>query len=146
MQRNTKTKKNLEIVVPLKHLSNFWRDLDTSLNYCEVSLTLTWSENWVLTGIIKSTTINANPNANPPVEARERIPNVQIKNYNMSIDGKSFFDMSIKNGEETYNQMIGIRRSKKIVLLEDLKEIKKRQCFSSLKIQKKQLFNFDKML
>ena len=47
-QRNTKTKKNLEIVVPLKHLSNFWRSLDMSLINCEVSLTLTWSENCVL--------------------------------------------------------------------------------------------------
>ena len=40
-QGNTKTKKNLEIVVPLKHLSNFWRTLDMPLINCEVSLTLT---------------------------------------------------------------------------------------------------------
>ena len=44
-QGNTKIKKNLEIVVPLKHLSNFWRSLDMPLINCEVSLTLTWSEN-----------------------------------------------------------------------------------------------------
>ena len=50
-QRNTKTKKNLEIVVPLKHLSKFWRTLDLLLISCEVSLTLTWSENCVLTDI-----------------------------------------------------------------------------------------------
>ena len=30
-QNNTKFKKNLEIVVPLKHLSNFWRTLNTPL-------------------------------------------------------------------------------------------------------------------
>ena len=48
---NTKTKKNLEIVVPLKHLSNFWRNLDMSLINCEISLILTWSENCVLTDI-----------------------------------------------------------------------------------------------
>ena len=42
---NTKTKKNLEIVVPLKHLSNFWRSLNMPLINCEVYLTLTWSEN-----------------------------------------------------------------------------------------------------
>ena len=46
---NTKTKKNLEIVVPLKHLSNFCRTLDIPLINCEASLTLTWSENCVLT-------------------------------------------------------------------------------------------------
>ena len=37
--------KNLEIVVPLKHLSNFWRVLDMPLINCELSFTLTWSEN-----------------------------------------------------------------------------------------------------
>ena len=30
-KRNTKTKKNLKIVVPLKHLSNFWRTLNMPL-------------------------------------------------------------------------------------------------------------------
>ena len=44
-------KKNLEIVVPLKYLSNFWRSLDMPLINSEVSLTLTWSENCVLTDI-----------------------------------------------------------------------------------------------
>ena len=42
-QENTKAKTILKIVVPLKHLSNFWRTLDMSLINCEVSLTLTWS-------------------------------------------------------------------------------------------------------
>ena len=50
-QGNKKTKKNLEIVVPFKHLSNFWRSLDMPLINCEVSLTLTWSEKCVLTDI-----------------------------------------------------------------------------------------------
>ena len=38
---------------------------------CEVYLTLTRSENCVLTNI--TTTRDANPNADPPVEGRERI-------------------------------------------------------------------------
>ena len=46
-EENTKTKKNLEIVVPLKHLSNFWKSLDMPLINCEVSLSLTWSVNCV---------------------------------------------------------------------------------------------------
>ena len=50
-QGNTKTKRNLEIVAPLKYLSNFWRSLDMPLINCEKSLTLTWSENCVLTDI-----------------------------------------------------------------------------------------------
>ena len=40
---------------------------------CEVSLTLTWSENCVLTDITTQTARNANPNADPPAEGRERI-------------------------------------------------------------------------
>ena len=72
-QGNTKIKKKLEIVVPLKHLSNFLRNLDMSLIKCEVSLTLTWSEKCVLTDITTQETRNANLNADPLVEARERI-------------------------------------------------------------------------
>ena len=52
---NTKTKRNLEIVVTLKYFSNFWRTLDMPLINCEVSLTLTWSENCVLTNITRQT-------------------------------------------------------------------------------------------
>ena len=54
-QGNTKTKKNPEIIIPLKYLSNFSRSLDMPLINCEVSLTLTWSENCVLTDITTQT-------------------------------------------------------------------------------------------
>ena len=40
---------------------------------CEVPLTLTWCENCVLTDITTQTARNANPNADHPLEARERI-------------------------------------------------------------------------
>ena len=42
-------KYDVKIVLPLRHLNNFWRKLDMSLINCEVSLTLTWSEKCVLT-------------------------------------------------------------------------------------------------
>ena len=35
--------KNVEIMVPLKYLSNFWRTLEMPLINCEVNLILTWS-------------------------------------------------------------------------------------------------------
>ena len=38
------TEKEAKIVVPLKHLSNFWRTLDMSLINCEINLILTWSK------------------------------------------------------------------------------------------------------
>ena len=39
------------------------------------------------------------------------VPNVQIKDFNVLIDGKSFFDIPIKNGEETYEQIIEMGRN-----------------------------------
>ena len=39
------------------------------------------------------------------------VPNVQIKDFNVLIDGKSFFDMSMKNEEETYEQIIEMGRN-----------------------------------
>ena len=54
-QWNKMTKKNLQFVVPLKHLSIFQRTLDMPLINCEVSLTLTLSENSVLTEITTQT-------------------------------------------------------------------------------------------
>ena len=41
--------KDVEIMVPLKYLSNFWRTLEIPLINCEVSLNLTWSPNCVIT-------------------------------------------------------------------------------------------------
>ena len=40
--------KDVEIMAPLKYLSNFWRTLETPLINCEVNLILTWSSTCVL--------------------------------------------------------------------------------------------------
>ena len=204
-------KKKIEIVVPLKHLSNFWKTLDMPLINCEVFLTLTWSENCVLTDVTTQTAkaaqgdqqyqqyqqyqqdparsaINAPTNATfqitdtklyvPVVTlstendkklleqlrtgfkrttkwnkyrsemtnqtknnnlnylidvtftkvnrlfvlslenendrttfSKYYVPNVQTKNFNVLIDGTSFFDMPIKNDEETYKQIIEMGRN-----------------------------------
>ena len=39
--------KNVEIMVPLKYLSNFWRTLEMPLINCEIKLNLRWSTNCV---------------------------------------------------------------------------------------------------
>ena len=49
---------DVEIMVPLKYLSNFWRTLEMPLINCEVELILTWSENCV---IISTNAANQNP-------------------------------------------------------------------------------------
>ena len=49
---------NVEIMVPLKYLSNFWRTLKMPLINCEIELILTWSAGCV---IIYTDVANQNP-------------------------------------------------------------------------------------
>ena len=46
---NDDNKKDVEIMVPLKYLSNFWRTREMPLINCEVNLILTWSSTCVIT-------------------------------------------------------------------------------------------------
>ena len=39
------------------------------------------------------------------------VPNAQIRDFNLLIDGKSFFDMSIKSKEEIYEQITEMKRN-----------------------------------
>ena len=34
------------------------------------------------------------------------VPNVEMKDFNVLIDGKSFFDLSVKNEEEAYEKIV----------------------------------------
>ena len=167
--------KNVEIMVPLKYLSNFWRTLEMPLINCEVNLILTWSSNCVLiaTGnqnqaaifeitdtklyvpvvtlstqentkflqqlksgfkrvinwnkyLSKPELLAQNPNLNHLVEPsfqginrlfvlafenyndrrsdeRYYLPTIEIKDYNIVINGESFFDQPIKNNKVTYD-------------------------------------------
>ena len=63
---NNHVLENVEFIVPLKHLSNFWRSLDMPLINCEIELILTWPKSCVLDDMTRK---NANPWANPPVVA-----------------------------------------------------------------------------
>ena len=45
---NNGNTKDVEIIVPLKYLSNFWRTLEMPLINCEVNLILTWSKDCVI--------------------------------------------------------------------------------------------------
>ena len=55
-------KNNVKIVIPLKHLSNFWRNLNIPLINCEVELILTWFKNCVLTNkAARDDNYNVNP-------------------------------------------------------------------------------------
>ena len=44
--------KDVEIMVPLKYLNNFWRTLEMPLINCEVNIILTWSSSCVIASVI----------------------------------------------------------------------------------------------
>ena len=59
---NNLTKNDVKIVIPLKHLSNFWENLNIPLINCEAELILTWFKNCVL---IDKLTRDGNYGADP---------------------------------------------------------------------------------
>ena len=167
----------VEIMVPLKYLSNFWRALEMSLINCKIELILTWWRNSVIIStdisnqiptftitettlhvpvvtlstqdnakllaqlkngfkrtitwnkfVIKPELLAQNANLNHLIEPsfqgvnrlfvlafeddaqrtsnkRYYIPNVEIKDYNVMIDGKNFFDQPVKNDKVTYENI-----------------------------------------
>ena len=166
--------KEVEIMVPPKYLSNFWRTLEMPLINCEVNLILTWSSTCVITNstgagtfeitdtklyvlvvtvstkenakllqqlksgfkrvinwnkyLLKPELLRQNPNLNyiiePSFQGVNRLfilafendtqrtshsgyylPNVEIKNYNIVINGENFFDQPIKNKKITYDNI-----------------------------------------
>ena len=136
--------KDVEIMVPLKYLSNFWRTLEMPLINCEVNLILTWSSSCVLiatsipnqnaTFAITDTklyvpvvtlstqentkflqqlksgfkrVINWNKYLSKP-ELLAQNPTVEIKDYNIVINGENFFDEPIKNNKITYDNITKI--------------------------------------
>ena len=44
--------KNVEIMIPLNYLSNFWRTFEMPLINCKVNLILNWSENCVIVSTV----------------------------------------------------------------------------------------------
>ena len=169
--------KDVEITVPLKYLSNFWRTLEMPLINCEVNLILTWSSTCVIASVIvanqaatfeitdtklyvpavtlstqentkflqqlksgfkrvinwnkylsKPELLAQNPNLNHLVEPsfqgvnrlfvlafesdnhrtsdeRYYLPTVEIKDYNIVINGENFFDQPVKNNKITYDNI-----------------------------------------
>ena len=171
---NDDNEKDVEIMVPLKYLSNFWRTLEMALINCEVNLILTWSSICLITNstgggtfeitntklyvpvvtlsiqenakllqqlksgfkrvinwnkyLSKPELIRRNPNLNHLVEPSFQgvnrlfvlvfegdtqrtshssyyLPNVEIKDYNIMINGENFFDQPIKNNKVTYENI-----------------------------------------
>ena len=56
---NQAGKDEISLVIPLKHLSNFWKSLKMPLINCEIQLILTWSKNCVVLSSAKRDAIAA---------------------------------------------------------------------------------------
>ena len=169
--------KNVEIMVPLKYLSNFWRTLEMPLINCEINLMSTWSANCVIVSIdvenqiatfsitdtklyvpvvtlstqdnvklleqlksgfkrvinwnkysSKPKLLAQNPNLNhlfePSFQGIDRLfvlafendaqrtgskgyylPNVEIQNYNVMINGENVFDQPMKYNKVAYENI-----------------------------------------
>ena len=171
---NNNNEKDVEIMVPLKYLSNFWRTLEMPLINCEVNLILTWSSTCVITEsngagtfaitdtklyvpvvtlstqentkflqqlksgfkrlinwnkyLLKPELLAQNPNLNHLIEPSFQgvnrlfvlafendndrtssdeyyLPTVEIKDYNIMINGENFFDQPIKTNKVTYENI-----------------------------------------
>ena len=169
--------KDVEIMDPVKYLSNLWRTLEMPLINCEANLILTWSSTCVLIAtnipnqnatfaisdtklyvpvvtlstqentkflqqlksgfkrvinwnkyLLKPELLAQNPNLNHLVEPSFQgvnrlfvlafenddhrtsddqyyLPTVEIKDYNIMINGEDFFDQPIKNNQVTYENI-----------------------------------------
>ena len=63
--RNKSGKKEVEIAVPLKYVSNFWRTFYMPLINCEVSLILTWFRECVITSMKRQVITNTQRYVSP---------------------------------------------------------------------------------
>ena len=75
----------MEVVVPLKYLSNFWRSLDLPLINCQIGIDLSWSEECIVSEISITPEIAGNPNARPPVQAIQEKQYKHVEHYSKQI-------------------------------------------------------------
>ena len=75
---NNLTKNDVKVVVPLKHLSNFWKSLNIPLINCEVELILTWSKNCVLADMTVRDAQNNNPAIVAPTGLEFKITDTKL--------------------------------------------------------------------
>ena len=71
-------KNETEVVVLLKHLSNFWKSLNIPLINCEVELILTWSKNCVLADMTVRAAQGDNPAIVAPTELEFKITDTKL--------------------------------------------------------------------
>ena len=94
-----------EFIVPLKHLSDFWRNLNLHLIDCKFELDLSWSRNFVVSEILQTAAATGNL-LNTGREAREstgatfqvNTAKLDVPVVTFSMNGNINFLESIKQG------------------------------------------------
>ena len=76
--QNNDSLTNAKVVIPLKHLSNFWRSLNIPLINCEVELILTWSKNCVLADMTTRDAEGDNPAIVAPTRLEFKITDTKL--------------------------------------------------------------------
>ena len=84
-------KNETEIVVPLKHLSNFWRSLEMSLVNCEIKLILTWSKNCVLADMTRRNARGSNASIIPSKGLEFQIADTKLYVPVVTLSEKTWF-------------------------------------------------------
>ena len=76
--QNHLMKNNVKVVIPLKNLSNFWRNLNMPLINCEVELILAWLKNCVLIDKLTRDYDYDKPDYDKPIDRKTDIPENKI--------------------------------------------------------------------
>ena len=72
------TVKIVEVIIPLKHLCNFWRSLNIPLIICEVELILFWSKKFVLVDMRRRDAEGDNPAIVAPTRLEFQITDTKL--------------------------------------------------------------------
>ena len=95
---------DVEVAVPLKCLSSFWRSLDLQLINCEIKLDLRWTKNCVISEISRTPIVIGNPPvqemATETTAATFQITNAKlyVPAVTLSIDDNIKFLENIRQG------------------------------------------------
>ena len=107
--------KDPKIVVPSKYLSNFWRSLEMPLINCKVYLELNWIEDELLNASFEDVkrlfvlayfvAAGNDPDQEAGIKDNKKyfLPRREIKNYNVLIDGRHFYDQPINDLIKQYD-------------------------------------------